>query len=370
MKPLQLKQKLAEHKISVMKLSADLGYNNSAVWRAINEGKFPKNKREKFMNDVESYLYKYNIKPEGIWAEAATPTQINQIEDQFNLELEMLSQDTLKHFKLFRNPFMDDVREPKDVFMSSDAYHILAAMRDVSRNQGILAVIGDSGAGKTVLRKVLMEELRKEGDIAVISPHIFDKSRITATSLCDSIIADISSENPKRALEAKSRQVERLLRMASQGGRRHVMVIEEAHDLSVPTLKYLKRFWEMEDGFNRLLGIVLIGQTELKERLDERRNYDMREFTRRCIQVEMEPLNKHLKEYLAFKFKRVGGDINNIMEETAVETISKKLMRHDKYNGAYSIAHPLVVNGLIAKAMNMATELGDTLVTADLIREV
>jgi type II secretory pathway predicted ATPase ExeA len=322
---------------------------------------------------LKQTLAEGNMNHEGIWVEVATATQINNInqtEQLFNLELEMLSQETLKHFKLFRNPFMDDVREPKDVFLSPDAHYILAAMRDVARNQGILAVIGDSGAGKTVLRKVLMDELRREGDIATISPHIFDKTRITATSLCDSIIADISSENPKRALEAKARQVERLLRMAAQGGRRHVLVIEEAHDLSVPTLKYLKRFWEMEDGFNRLLGIILIGQTELKERLDERRNYEMRELIRRCIQVELEPLTKHLKDYLGFKFKRVGGDIGTILEDKAVDAIGKKLMRHDKHQGAYSIAHPLVVNGLIAKAMNMAVELGDALVTADLIKEV
>lgn len=370
MKPLQLKQTLAEHKIPATKLSEELGYKQSAVWRVLNEGKFPKHKRVAFMNDVEAYLRQQNINLEGIWVEAATPTQMNQINDEINLELEMLSQDTLKHFKLIRTPFMDDVREPKDVFLTPDTQFILAAMRDGARNQGILAVIGDSGAGKTVLRKVLMDELRKEGDIAVISPHIFDKTKITATSLCDSIIADISSEGPKRSLEAKARQVERLLRMASEGGRRHVMVIEEAHDLSVPTLKYLKRFWEMEDGFNRLLGIILIGQTELKERLDERRHYDMRELIRRCIQVELEPLNKHLKNYLAFKFNRVGGDIGNIIEDKAIEAIGNKLMRHDKYKGAYSIAHPLVVNGLVAKAMNMAVQLGDDLVTADLVKEV
>jgi len=370
MKPLQLKKRLAEHKVLAVQLSADLGYTHSAVWRVLNEGKFPKHKREEFMLDVEAYLQQKNINLDGIWVEAATATQMNQINDEINLELEMLSQETLKHFKLFRNPFMDDVREPKDVFLTPDAEFILAAMRDSARNQGILAVIGDSGAGKTVLRKLLLDELSKEGDIAVISPHIFDKSKITATSLCDSIIADISSENPKRALEAKARQVERLLRMASHGGRRHVMIIEEAHDLSVPTLKYLKRFWEMEDGFNRLLGIILIGQTELKERLDERRNYEMRELIRRCIQVELEPLSKHLKGYLAFKFKRVGGDISLILEDKAIESIARKLMRHDKNNGAYSISHPLIVNSLIAKAMNMATELGDALVTPDLIQEV
>ncbi len=40
--------------------------------------------------------------------------------------------------------------------------------------------------------------------------------------------------------------------MASKGGQRHVLIIEEAHDLSVHTLKYLKRFWELEDGFKKL----------------------------------------------------------------------------------------------------------------------
>jgi type II secretory pathway predicted ATPase ExeA len=33
-------------------------------------------------------------------------------------------------------------------------------------------------------------------------------------------------------------------------------MIEEAHDLSIQTMKYLKRFWEMEDGFKKLLSIV------------------------------------------------------------------------------------------------------------------
>jgi len=195
----------------------------------------------------------------------------------------MLSQETLKHFKLFRNPFWDDVRSKEDVYLNQDSRFILAAMVDVAKNQGILAISGDSGAGKTVLRKLFMEELREDDDIAVIIPRVFDKSKITAASLCDAIVADVSSENPKRTMEAKARQVERLLRTATQGGRRHVLIIEEAHDLTVPILKYLKRFWEMEDGFNRLLGIILIGQNELKHKLNERKNYQMREFIRRCI---------------------------------------------------------------------------------------
>lgn len=308
-------------------------------------------------------------------AKAATSARTDKeyhidTKQEANLEIEMLTQTTLKHFKLFRNPFMDDVRSPEDVYLNADGHFILTAMRDVAKNQGILAISGESGAGKTVLRKLFMEELRKEDDIAVITPRIFDKSRITAASLCDAIVADISRENPKRAMEAKARQVERLLRTASQGGRRHVLVIEEAHDLTVPILKYLKRFWEMEDGFNRLLGIILIGQNELKDKLDEKMNYDMREFIRRCIHVELAPIDKHIHDYLSFKFKRVGGDVKNILDDNVVGMMVKKLVRHDRRIGSYSIAHPLAVNGLLAKAMNTAAELGESMVSADLIKEL
>jgi len=282
----------------------------------------------------------------------------------------MLSQETLKHFKLFRNPFLDDVRNTKDVFLNNSSRFILAAMGDVAKNQGILAISGESGAGKTVLRKLFMEELRKEEDIAVIIPRIFDKSKISAASLCDAIVADVSSENPKRSMEAKARQVERLLRTATQGGRRHVLIIEEAHDLTVPILKYLKRFWEMEDGFNRLLGIILIGQTELKDKLDEKLNYQMREFIRRCIQVELAPIDESLHDYLSFKFKRVGGNVDSILDKNVIPTLVKKLVRHDRRIGSHSIAHPLAVNSLLANAMNTAMALGENMVSADLIKEL
>jgi hypothetical protein len=42
--------------------------------------------------------------------------------------------------------------------------------------------------------------------------------------------------------------VKEILTGSANAGNSHVLVIEEAHDLNVQTLKYLKRFWEMEHG--------------------------------------------------------------------------------------------------------------------------
>jgi type II secretory pathway predicted ATPase ExeA len=281
----------------------------------------------------------------------------------------MLAHHTLKHFRLFRNPFMDDVRSPDDVYMSIESRYVLHAMRDAAQSQGIVAVVADSGAGKTTMRRMLMEELRQDGKVTVIMPSIIDKSRITAAGLCEAIIADISGENPKRSLEAKARQVERLLRDASRSGQKHVMVIEEAHDLTIPTLRYLKRFWELEDGFTKLLGIVLIGQTELGLKLQEHRNSQARELIRRCITVELLPLNEELEGYLRYKFERVGMDLDKVLEPEAVDAIRQRLRRKDK-GQVVSDLYPLAINNLVVQALNAAADLGDERVTADIIKHL
>ncbi|MGY8873237.1 MAG: ExeA family protein [Pseudomonadales bacterium] len=279
----------------------------------------------------------------------------------------MLSQATLKHFKLFRNPFMDDVRCVDDVFMSGETRYVLNAMRDAAQSQGIVAVVADSGAGKTTLRRMLMDELRAEANVSVIMPSIIDKSRVTAAGLCEAIIADISDEGPKRSLEAKARQVERLLRDASRLGHKHVMIIEEAHDLTIPTLRYLKRFWELEDGFTKLLGIILIGQTELGLKLQEHRNSQARELIRRCLTIELAPLEKDLEAYLKHKLARVGSDLSKVFEADALGAIQQRLRRKDKGN-VVSDVYPLAVNTLLEKVMNLTADLGEDRVTAEIIR--
>ncbi|XLM22759.1 AAA family ATPase, partial [Chromobacterium piscinae] len=88
-------------------------------------------------------------------------------------------------------------------------------------------------------------------------------------------------------------------------GYRHCLVIDEAHSLPIPTLKHLKRFFELELGFKKLLSIILIGQPELKVKLSER-DAAVREVVQRCEMVELAPLEGgRLEEYLKFKLERM-----------------------------------------------------------------
>jgi type II secretory pathway predicted ATPase ExeA len=276
----------------------------------------------------------------------------------------------MKHFKIFRNPFIDDVQKDSDVFMSEEHRYIEAAMMDSAQHSGFLAVIGEVGSGKTVIRRKVMEQLKKDGNTIVIFPEIVDKTRVNFSSIADAIVMDLSEEKPKRTLEAKSRQVKKLLQERSKQGFRIVLILEEAHDLSVNTLKYLKRFQEIEDGYRKLLGIIMLGQTELNNLLDVSRHIEMREVILRIQTCEIKGLNGNLKDYLRKKFSRINMKIEDIFDESAFKALTNRLTTKDRRGKPMSHAYPLTVNNYCARAMNMAFEMGEKKVTADVVMAV
>ena len=289
------------------------------------------------------------------------------------LEIEMLNPAAKRHFAIFRDPFQGDVNGPEDVFLAADQRYIREAMFQTARHGGFLAVVGESGAGKSVLRRDLLDRIAREGHpISVIYPMIIDKKSLTPTSIGEAIIKDlVHSAKVPRTKEGQARLLNELLLGSSRAGNSHVLIIEEAHDIPTECLKQLKRFWELEDGFKRLLSIVLVGQPELKQKLDERMNWEAREVIRRCEVAELLPLGNNLKDYLQHKFKRIEVALDKVMAPDAFDAIYARLTRvRPGTREVASQLYPLVVNNLVTKAMNRAAELGLPLVTGDLVKEL
>jgi type II secretory pathway predicted ATPase ExeA len=282
----------------------------------------------------------------------------------------MLKMKTFKKFGLTRDPFSGDVIKAEDVYLTDETRFAAEYLIQTARAGGMVALVGESGSGKTTIRRYAIDRMAAEDQkVRVISPRIIDKGRLTASLICDAVIADCSTESPRRTLEGKARQVERILTNSSRSGYSHVLMIEEAHDLTIATLKYLKRFWEMEDGFKKLLSIVLIGQIELKSKLDESKNWEAREIIRRMELLELSPLGTggDVASYLDIKFERLGKARGKIISDGGCEALAAKLRRQTRNGVVYSVAWPLLINNWCRKAMNEAAELGADLVDADIV---
>jgi type II secretory pathway predicted ATPase ExeA len=284
----------------------------------------------------------------------------------------MLNLNTRKTFGIFKDPFTDDVANSDDVYLNEASRFAAEYLYQTAKAGGMVALVGESGSGKSTIRRYAIDRMQAEGQkVRIISPRIIDKGRLTAALICDAIIADCSTEKPRRTLEAKARQVEHILTNSSRSGFSHILMIEEAHDLSIQTLKYLKRFWELEDGFKKLLAIVLIGQIEMKAKLDESKNWEAREIIRRMEILELEPLDgKEIAQYLDIKFKRHNRERKDIFTDEACAALGRKLLRQARNDVVYSVAYPLLVNNWARRAMNLAASMKVKTVDADVVNSL
>lgn len=315
-----------------------------------------------------------NRAPEmGRGAGTTEPSQSDDLETDMLLRKHSLTPEARRQFGLFRDPFAE-VREAAEVYLTPDIRYVRESLRQIAKHGGFAAIVGESGAGKSTLRRDLIEWAHRENEpVVIIEPYVLGMEdndvkgkTLKASHIAEAIMASIAPREPvKRSPEARFRQVHQALRESHRAGNRHVLVIEEAHGLPVPTLKHLKRFFELEDGFSKLLSIVLIGQPELAQKLDER-NPTVREIVQRCEVVTLRPLDSHLEGYLRHRLDLVGAELERVMDAGAIEALRTKLTGR----GAFSVLYPLAVHNVVTAALNQAAELGIPALNADLIHGV
>lgn len=298
-----------------------------------------------------------------------SPVSNNEGEEAMLLENTPLSQAALKHFGLPRSPFVDDVQSREDVFQSSGTRYARAALMDAASNGGFIAVVGESGAGKTTLVEELEERVRDEGkDILIIRPYVLGMEAsdrkgktLKAAQIAEAIVAALDPQaRLRQSPQARFRQMHDLLKASRRAGRRHLLVIDEAHCMPIPTLKHLKRFLELKDGLRRLIGIALVAQPELRALLVSQ-NPEVREVMQRCEIVALDPLDSELEAYLAHKFARFDLKPEQVFEKDAFDAMRQRLIhtpRGAKPGTGVSTCFPLAVHNLVCRAMNAAASVG------------
>lgn len=327
----------------------------------LNKGLLPKRMSfEELFKKHEEFVKKYGLKP-------LKNKQQKQEDIKMYNEMQNLTPEALDLFDLSRDPFLG-IRNLSEVWQGRNFKTTKAEILQTVDVGGMIAVIGESGSGKTTILNTLKGATVSGKQIKIIKPVIVDKFKLTMNSLYDTIIYDLSGEKPERGLESKARQVKRLLEQTEATGYKSVFFLEEAHDITIQMFKLAKRFNEISGDFTNLLAFVFVGQPELKTKFNKN-SYDAREVIARTLLVELKPITTvdELSSYLCTKFGTE--NINHIITEDGLQAILDKLQITSSKK-IIPNAYPLSINNLIKKAMNEAANLGFDVVDAEIINNL
>lgn len=379
---MNLKQLLEKHNVSQRILATALNVSPATVNNIIGKNQWPKTPtKSELVSKLTPFLLSKGVSKTQLDA-VFTPAKQSPVkeEEAMLLRKQTLSQHAKKHFSLFANPFTSDIQSVDELYLSRDINYVRTAIYDTAKVGGFTAVIGESGAGKSTLREEFLDRIEREKlSIITISPSVLfaedndtKGKTLKSAHIAEAIVNTLAPlENVKQSSEARTRQITRLLTESHRAGNRHMLIIEEAHSLPLPTLKHLKRFHEIKLGFTPLLSILLIGQNELGLKLSEH-SQEVREVAQRCVIVTLDPLTQTgLTDYLNHRIKPTGRKLSDIIDESGVTAIASRLTATPVRKGqiSRSLLYPLAVGNLITGAMNTAAELGVPVITADVVRE-
>ena len=204
--------------------------------------------------------------------------------------------------------------DPRYLFMSERHGEALAHLvYGVTESGGFIQLTGEVGTGKTTLvRTLLQNRLPDNADVAVVlNPQVSDLEFLE--TICEELgIADADASGSSKALiDALNHH----LLMAHADGRRVILVVDEAQNLSRDVLEQVRLLTNLETSKQKLLQIILIGQPELRELLART---DLRQLAQRITgRYHLEPLSRdEAAEYIEHRL-RVAGALGEVFDTGA-----------------------------------------------------
>ena len=223
----------------------------------------------------------------------------------------------LEHFGLDSPPFK--ITPVTDFFFSgANRGEILDALiYAITDSEGIIKVTGEVGSGKTMLCRMLLERLPQQVEsIYLANPSLSREEMLYA--IADSLGLNLDGKRVNVIMQA----LQNLLEKKASEGKRVVVLVDEAHAMPLDTLEELRLLYNLQVGDHKLLQIVLFGQPELNEKLNQP---NMRQLKDRIVHhFTMLPLSKTVIEsYLMFRMRAAGYRGSNVFSTAATNLIGK-----------------------------------------------
>jgi general secretion pathway protein A len=245
--------------------------------------------------------------------------------------------------------------DPRYLFLSERHGEALAHLvYGVTESGGFIQLTGEVGTGKTTLvRTLLLNRMPDNADVAVVLNPQLSVVEFLAT-ICEELHIDVVHN--RGSIKALTDALNRHLLGAHAEGRRTILVVDEAQNLSPAVLEQVRLLTNLETAKQKLLQIILIGQPELRDLLA--RN-DLRQLAQRITgRYHLEPLSRdETAQYIEHRLK-VAGALGEVFDAGAKKEVYR-----------LSQGVPRLINVICDRALLGAYSRESRRVNASLVRQ-
>ncbi|HKY29520.1 MAG TPA: AAA family ATPase [Pyrinomonadaceae bacterium] len=244
--------------------------------------------------------------------------------------------------------------DPRFIYFTPSHTEVMANLHyGIESGKGLVVVTGEVGTGKTTILRWMMHRL----DRTVLVAYIFNP-RLSVSEFYQHVatLLDIQKWETKSDLLLT---LGRSLEARHSRGLRTVLIVDEAQGLSSHVLEEIRLLSNFESDTAKQLQIVLTGQPELREVLN---NPDLRQLKQRiALRCVIKPLPnvEETDRYIASRLLVAGAERTDIFSPSAIDYIFR-----------CSEGIPRNINNLCDNAMLAGYASGETTISRGIIEEV
>jgi general secretion pathway protein A len=258
------------------------------------------------------------------------------------------------YFGFRENPF-PSTPDPRCIYPSATHREALATLRcSYISNRGFTALIATPGMGKTTLLRRFLDQIRS----TATSVFLFDiDPEFTARDLTAYVLRDLGAQVPDSTLEMRD-AVKEVLISEARAGRKFVLVIDEAQNLSDAALEMVRLMSNFETAQTKLMQIVLAGQPQLDSTLSKPSLVQFRQ--RISFFCRLDPLSREeTGGYIAERLRYSGYNGEPLFSEKALDLVAQTAQ-----------GTPRMINTLCFNALSLCCALGKRQIDEEMVREV
>jgi general secretion pathway protein A len=240
----------------------------------------------------------------------------------------------LEFYGLRQAPF-DITPNPRFLFHSAKhreaLNHLLYGIRE---RKGFIQLTGEVGAGKTTLCRALLEQLDGRFSTALILNPVLNADELMKAIAVEFGLSVKGSDRMETIAAISDFLLQQVL-----NGKETILIIDEAQNLTEELLEQVRLLSNIETDDRKLLQIILMGQPELRERLNSPRLRQLRQ--RITVRYHLNPLKLgEMGLYIQHRLSFAGGNGIPVFTRPALWRIFK-----------YSQGVPRLINAVCDKAL-------------------